>query len=89
MTWLMSALTILTMWLAGDRHRLAWWVGLANQALWLGYIIDRGEWGLLPMNLAMWAVCLRNALKWRVVADGGSLKGPSRLGASQPIQGAK
>lgn len=62
--WLLSAVTIWMTLLAGNKHRLAWAIGLCNQALWLGWIIAAEAWGLLPMNLALWVVYGRNHLKW-------------------------
>jgi hypothetical protein len=63
--WLLSAITIWTMFLAGDKRRNTWLVGLGNQALWLVWIIAAEAWGLLPMNAALWIVYARNHLKWR------------------------
>lgn len=62
--WLLSAVTIWMTLLAGNKHRLAWAIGLGNQALWLVWIIAADAWGLLPMNLALWVVYARNHLKW-------------------------
>ena len=62
--WLLSALTIYTMFLAGNMRRGAWVVGLINQALWLGWIASTHTWGLLPMNVALWIVYFRNYVKW-------------------------
>ena len=62
--WLLSAITIWTMFLAGNKHRNAWAVGLVNQALWLVWIISAQAWGLLPMNAALWIVYGRNHWKW-------------------------
>jgi hypothetical protein len=62
---LLSAITIWMNLLAGNKHRSAWAVGLVGQALWLGWIIAVGAWGLLPMNIALWIVYGRNHLKWR------------------------
>jgi len=63
--WLLSAITIYTMFLAGDRDKNTWLVGLANQALWLTWIIASASWGLMPMNIALWIVYARNHLKWQ------------------------
>jgi hypothetical protein len=63
--WLLSAITIWMTVLAGNKHRLAWAVGLANQALWLFWIVASAAWGFLPMNLALWFVYGRNHLKWQ------------------------
>ena len=62
--WLLSAITIYMTVLAGNKHRNAWAFGLANQALWLVWIVTTGAWGLLPMNFALWIVYARNHLKW-------------------------
>lgn len=62
--WLLSAITITSMWLAGSKWRWTWMLTLANQALWLTWIISIRAWGLLPMNLAMIVVAIRNHRKW-------------------------
>ncbi len=62
--WLLSVITIWMTVLAGNKHPTAWLVGLVNQALWLGWIIAAGAWGLLPMNIALWIVYGRNHWKW-------------------------
>ncbi len=62
--WLLSVITIWMTVLAGNKHPTAWAVGLANQALWLGWIVASSAWGLLPMNVALWIVYGRNHLKW-------------------------
>lgn len=62
--WLLSAITIYTMFLAGNKNAKGWMFGMVNQALWLVWIIATGAWGLLPMNLALWFVYARNHVKW-------------------------
>ncbi len=66
--WLLSAITIYAMFLAGEKRRNTWLIGLANQGLWLVWIIAAEAWGLIPMNLALWVVYARNHLKWRAAA---------------------
>jgi hypothetical protein len=63
--WVLSILTLTMMWMAGNKHHMTWLVGLFNQALWLVWIITSETWGLVPMNIALWAVYLQNHLKWR------------------------
>lgn len=85
MTWILSALTILVMWLAGSKRRVAWKISLVNQCLWLGWIVHGQHWGLLPMNVAMFAIAGRNLWLWgRTPAPerGGRTSGPSAGGAS-------
>lgn len=62
--YLLSAITIYSMLLAGNKKKGAWAVGLVNQFLWLVWIIFSASWGLLPMNIALWVVYGRNYLKW-------------------------
>ncbi len=62
--YLLSAITIYSMLLAGNKKKGAWAVGLVNQFLWLIWIFLTATWGLLPMNIALWIVYARNYLKW-------------------------
>lgn len=62
--WLLSAITIWMTVLAGNKHRSAWAIGLANQSLWLVWIVASESWGLIPMNIALWIVYGRNHLRW-------------------------
>lgn len=70
MPWAISAVTILTMWMAGNKNNHAWAVGLGGQFLWLSWIITSESWGLLPSNLVLWIVYGRNHLKWRREVNG-------------------
>lgn len=67
--WLMSAVTIYMTLMAGNKHPKAWAIGLANQALWLVWILATGAWGLLPMNAALWIVYARNHMRWNTGAS--------------------
>ena len=60
-----SVLTLIGMWLAGNRRASGWLVGLVNQALWFGFIVAFDAWGLLPLNAALIVVYSRNLRKWR------------------------
>lgn len=62
--WILSAITIWMTILAGNKHRLAWLVGIANQTLWFTWIVLSETWGLLPMNFAMCVVYARNHIRW-------------------------
>ena len=62
--YILSAVTIYMMFLAGNKKKYTWIIGLINQALWLIWIIISETWGLLPMNIALWVVYFRNHLSW-------------------------
>lgn len=68
--WLLSAITIWMTMLAGNVHRHAWLVGLFGQALWLVWIVTTETWGLIPLNIALWIVYLRNHMKWKRASSG-------------------
>lgn len=62
--WILSALTIYTMYLAGEQKTYTWLVGLINQFLWSVWIIVSSSWGLIPMNIALWIIYIENHFKW-------------------------
>lgn len=62
--YVLSAVTIYTMVLAGDKKRSAWVAGMAGNGLWLAWIWAGNTWGLLPLNFALWAVYARNYRNW-------------------------
>lgn len=61
----LSCITLWFNWLAGSRSRWTWVIALVGQMLWLEWIVASHSWGFLPMNLSLWAVYLRNHIKWR------------------------
>lgn len=63
--WLLSLLTIYSAVLAGDKKPSAWTVGIANQLLWAAWIIASETWGMLPMNIVLAVIFVRNFIKWR------------------------
>lgn len=68
--WLPFLLSAITVWMtlmAGNLHRSAWLVGLCNQALWLVWIVAAGAWGLIPLNVVLWVVYVRNHFKWAAI----------------------
>ena len=61
---LTSAITLWSMWLAGNNKAFGWLVGVANQAVWFIFILVFQAWGLLPLNVALTFVYARNFKKW-------------------------
>lgn len=62
--WLLSVITIWMTVLAGNKNRHAWAVGLLGQIGWSVWIVAIGAWGLLPLNITLWVLYIRNHLKW-------------------------
>ena len=50
--------------LAGQKYKYTWILGLANQALWLYWIILIQSWGLLPMTGTLIVIYTLNHFKW-------------------------
>ena len=59
-----SVTTLLQMWLYGNKSVSGPIWGLISNAFWWGVMIEAGLWGLLPFNVIMLGVNLRNLIKW-------------------------
>lgn len=60
-----GCVTLVAMWLSGSKRSAGWAVGLANQGLWVWFIVSFEAWGLLPLTVALTFVYARNLLRWR------------------------
>ncbi|MFP5319772.1 MAG: hypothetical protein ACLGI2_15950 [Acidimicrobiia bacterium] len=74
--WLTSAMTLWAVWLSGHNLRLSWKVSLANQALWFGFIVASGAWGLLPLTLSLAAVFARHLARPLTAGPGEQVLAP-------------
>lgn len=63
--WLLSLNTIVMNIMVGNKNKWSWALGLAGQVLWLVWILMVEAWGLIPLNLALWVIYIRNHIKWR------------------------
>lgn len=61
---LLSLITLTQALAAGSKWKWAWAMGLANQLLWLVWIVASESWGLIPMNLGLWVIYYRNHWLW-------------------------
>lgn len=61
----LSVVTVFQMWQVGNLKVWAWGLGLANQALWLIFIVVFEAWGLLPLCAFLIFTYSRNLLKWK------------------------
>lgn len=62
--WVLSFITLYSVYLAGNKNVWAWRLGLGNQVLWLALNIHLEVWGLLPLCFCMAIIYARNWLKW-------------------------
>jgi membrane protein implicated in regulation of membrane protease activity len=61
----LSANTIVLMWLVGNRSTAGWVLGVVGQALWFVFIFTWQVWGLLPLAVCLTIVYARNLRRWR------------------------
>lgn len=62
--WILSAMTAYTQLLIGNKDRRGWLINIFGQIIWLIWIYCANQWGLLPLNLVLWYVYIRNYLRW-------------------------
>ena len=55
-----SFAAILTVWIYGNRSRKAPIVGMCGQILWWWLTISQSMWGLIPLNVVMFIIHIRN-----------------------------
>jgi hypothetical protein len=65
MTWILSILTILTLWFVGNKSIWGPIIGFVSQIIWIVYIALTVQWGLLPMEIVLLIVYVRMFFLWR------------------------
>ena len=68
MSWLLSAITILSLWLMGNKSIWGPRVGLLACIPWTIYSYITGDWGLFPGTIAIAIVHARNLYLWSKTA---------------------
>jgi hypothetical protein len=64
-SYVLTAVGILGLYLAGRKLWWAWLIGLGAQSLWVAYAVVTKQWGFIVSALAYGWVYARNALRWR------------------------
>jgi nicotinamide riboside transporter PnuC len=64
LTLFISLLSMLMLWLMGNRSIWGPVVGLVNQIVWIIFTIQAKQWGLLPGVIAFTVVHIRNLWLW-------------------------
>ena len=62
---LASLTTLASMWFYGSKHTLGPGLAVAGQVFWWIIMFQGALWGLLPLNIAMAIIHVRNLIKWR------------------------
>jgi uncharacterized membrane protein YjjB (DUF3815 family) len=63
-SWLLTAVGVFGLYLAGKRSRWGWAVGLGAQGLWISYALFSNQFGFLASALAYGSVYGRNLYLW-------------------------
>ncbi len=61
----LSVLSMLMLWLMGNKSHLGPIVGVINQFFWLYYTLSTKQYGLLPGVVGFGIIHVRNVIKWR------------------------
>lgn len=66
---------ILTSAILNGNVKITGWITLmVIQTIFLTYVVITQQWGLIPQNVGMWLIALRNYRRWRKLGIGGSSK---------------
>ena len=60
-----SFAAIITVWIYGNRSRKAPVVGMLGQILWWWLTISQSMWGLIPLNVIMFIIHIRNYIRMK------------------------
>jgi len=41
------------------------YIGVVAQVLWVLFIYYNEAWGLIPLNIALWYICITGIIKWK------------------------
>lgn len=64
-SWILTAVGVFGLYLAGRKNRAGWAVGIGAQVLWLTYAVTTRQWGFIVSAFAYGGVYLKNFLAWR------------------------
>lgn len=67
MTWsfLLAAVGVAGLWIAGRNNRWGWFIGLSAQLLWVAYALVTEQYGFLLSAFAYGFVYAKNFYAWR------------------------
>lgn len=64
-SWILTAVGVFGLYLAGKKNKFGWAVGIAAQSLWMAFAISTEQYGFLLSALAYGWVYTKNFLAWR------------------------
>ena len=67
-SWILTAVGVFGLWLAGRKDRRGWMVGIGAQSLWIAYATATHQWGFYVSAVAYGWVYIKNARAWKAPA---------------------
>lgn len=64
-SWILTAVGVCSLYLAGRRSVWGWAVGIGAQLLWFAYAVTTKQWGFLVSCFAYGSVYVLNFRRWR------------------------
>lgn len=65
LSWILTAGTVSGIYLAGNKNKNGWLIGITMQIPWAIFDILTGAYGLLPLGFILSTIYFRNYLKWK------------------------
>ena len=63
-SWLLTAVGVTGLLVAGSRSKWGWAIGISAQSLWIAYGLSTGQMGFVASAAVYGAMYVRNFLKW-------------------------
>lgn len=64
-SYLLTAVGVFGLWLAGRKDRRGWMVGIGAQGLWIAYATATHQWGFYVSAIAYGWIYIKNARAWK------------------------
>lgn len=64
-SWLLMAVGVTGLYLAGSKRKIGWVIGILVQVLWIVYAIITKQWGFIASAIVYGAVNIRNWRRWQ------------------------
>lgn len=70
-SWILTAVGVTGLYLAGKNNKIGWAIGIFAQSLWITYALVTEQYGFIVAACAYGWVYIKNYLSWRKLERGG------------------